>query len=385
MIDGKYFERICGEFIFIFLAFIVYVFIYNSKNYKKTKIILFTYVIVLSILSYLFRPFCVIDLTNLQGYLKPYYSHLTWNQMVDNMLNTPDFARYFYFFLIAKTGDPNLLQTFVTTIVYSIIFYTIYDYSKLKNYDTKVVAKTVFLFMMFGQYIDLISGIRSTTAFALFYFCIYREFFQNKSILINIPLYLLSFGFHIAVVPAIGIRLLFLIFQKEQNFIKKLLNFLIFILIVAIGLKYGGYILEATSNKANIYLSTSVYTTVNGYIISLMNLIILIYLFFINNKFFNEYKIKEKANNNYLKLIILYFLIVFAFCFEYSIFHRYIILLSMLMLPLISNSFNYIVLKEEKCMKFVFSRIGFIYIILLFCMSLFSFTLGDMKLLQFFN
>ena len=229
MIDGKYFERICGEFIFILLAFIVYVFIYNSKNYKKTKIILFTYVIVLSILSYLFRPFCVIDLTNLQGYLKPYYSHLTWNQMVDNMLNTPDFARYFYFFLIAKTGDPNLLQTFVTTIVYSIIFYTIYDYSKLKNYDTKVVAKTVFLFMMFGQYIDLISGIRSTTAFALFYFCIYREFFQNKSILINIPLYLLSFGFHIAVVPAIGIRLLFLIFQKEQNFIKKLLNFLIFI------------------------------------------------------------------------------------------------------------------------------------------------------------
>lgn len=383
MVDGKYFERICGEFIFILAAFVVYFLIYNSKNYKKTKIILLIYVIILSILSYLFRPFCVIDLTNLQGYLKPYYSYLTWNQMIENMMNTPDFARYFYFYIIAKIGDPNLLQTFVTTIVYSIIFYTIYDYSKLKNYDTKVVAKTVFLFMMFGQYIDLISGIRSTTAFALFYFCVYREFFQKKSILINIPLYLLSFGFHIAVVPAIGIRLLFLIFQKEKIFIKKILNFVIFSLIVIVGFKYGGYILEATSNKANIYLNTSVYTTLNGYIISLMNLVVLIYLFFINNKFLVE--TKKKVNSNYLKLIVLYFLIVFVFCFEYSIFHRYIILLSMLMLPLISNSFSYIVSKEEKCTKFVFSKTGFTYIVLLFFMSLVSFTLGDMKLLQFFN
>ncbi len=384
MIESKIFERICGECIFIGFAFIFYFLISHTNNYKKIKKYLFFYVIILTTLSYLFKPFCTIDLTNQQQHILMYYNY-TWNQVFELMFQTTDYARFIYFYIINRLGDVNLLQTFVTTAVYSIIFYTIYDYGKRNNYSGKCMGRTLFLFMMCGQYIDLISGIRSTTAYALLYFAFYRELIQQKSIFANFIFYFLAIGFHISVVPVILVRLLFIVFQKEKNVWKKMFNFTLFGMIAFVSFRYGGFILEAVSAKANNYLSKTVYSTINGYIISGATFIILIYIYFYLKKKLGKEVKKNIILYNYMRFCKPFFLIIILFSFEYSIFHRYIILLSMICIPLFITSFEY--LSKENLNKnfMIISKNNTVYYILLLIMSFFSFVTGDMKLLQFFN
>lgn len=383
--ESKIFERLCGEGLFIFLAILFSFFISRTNNYKKIKRYMFFYVIILSILSYSFKPFCEIDLTNQQSHVLNYYNY-TWNEMFELLFQSTDYTRFFYFYIINRLGDVNLLQTFVTTIVYSIIFYTIIDYGKLKKYNGLTIARTMFLFMMLGQYIDLISGIRSTTAYTLIYLCFYREFVKKKSIFSNLFIYFLAIGFHISVVPLILVRVIFLILKKEKNGYKRLFNITIFLSVVFITLRYGNVIINAVSEKANTYLSKSVYSTFNGYLISIFNLFVLLYLI-------NIYKKKNKNNGdennledkNYIRFIMIYVLIILLFSFEYSIFHRYIIFLSMITLPIVMTAFNYLNIENDGNREFVISKNNAIYAILLLLMSIFSFSMGDIKLLQFWK
>ena len=381
--ESKILERIFGEFLFISIAFIFYFLVSKEKDYKKIKKFFIIYIIILTILSYNFKPFCEIDLTNLQYQINTYYNY-SWNQLFELMLHTSDFSRLFYFYVIHKLNDVNLLQTFVTTVVYSIIFYTIYDYCKRKEYLSICAARTLFLFMMLGQYIDLISGIRSTTAFALFYFCIYREFIQKKSILSNLLFYIIAIGFHNAVVPAIIIRMLFFVFQREKNTLKKLFNYLISILLIIGSVKYGGIILESTVKKANIYLTGNIYSSTAGYFISFFTFFILLYLLFLFYKNHYRKKLLMPNEKKYFFFALAFVMIVLLFCFEYSVFHRYTILLSMILIPIIITSFDDLSFNYEKIKRLIFTKANFIYYILLFITAFMSFSFGDMKLLQFF-
>ena len=82
---------------------------------------------------------------------------------------------------------------------------------------------------------------------------------------------------------------------------------------------------------------------------------------------------------------MIYVLIILLFSFEYSIFHRYIIFLSMITLPIVMTAFNYLNIENDGNREFVISKNNAIYAILLLLMSIFSFSMGDIKLLQFWK
>ena len=57
----------------------------------------------------------------------------------------------------------------------------------------------------------------------------------------------------------------------------------------------------------------------------------------------------------------------------------------MITLPIVMTAFNYLNIENDGNREFVISKNNAIYAILLLLMSIFSFSMGDIKLLQFWK
>lgn len=371
------FFRFFSILIYLFLALFFKIRLQNAKKIKDTKKILFTYLVIIVILSFFFHSYYEIDLNRLQERLIN-FSNMNFELFLKNVVTVTNYSEYTYFFLISRLNNPNYLQTITSLIFYSIIFYTMYDYYKTKELAPQSLGNTLFLFMLCGPFIGVISGIRTYLAISLVYLCVYREVFQNKKLLLNIPIYFIAIGMHNSILPIVIIRFCWLIVQKEKKFIYKIRNIIISLVLFYFFIKNGTEIINYTYNRANLYLDNNVYTNIYGYMVATINFLIMMFIF-VNfkrsiKKDFDLYK--------YNKFMILIIITTFIFVYQYSIFSRYMGAIFIFYIPIFMFTFNLLQKSENTRYKHNFY---FIYYILLLINIIVFYYFGDNSLINFFN
>ena len=334
-----FWERVVSLFIFLIVLLFFTILIKKGKSYKQIKLYLISYLICLAIMGFMFIPSNAHDLYRL--YIDMHkFDGLSWISFMQKVFTSIRYTRDFLYFVVVKLGNDRFLAMFASIIYYSIVFYIIYDYSKTNKVSSRAISKTLFLYMIAGQFGDVVAGIRSFCAFALCALCIYRELYKNKSLISDIIFYILAIGMHSVSIPIILVRMIFLIFQKESKIYKKIINVIIFLIILIIGLKYGDIIIQEAFNKGSNYINT-------GESVSWLfwnkigSWIILSIILFIIYNLKKKKQINKNTVQNYKKITIFFiiFELIFAFI-EDNIFYRFSTLTFTLFLPFVIDYYN---------------------------------------------
>ena len=318
----------------LFILFVITISFMLSviKTRKMTKFILILCLVVLCAFAYSYKPLTDVDLTRLQGTL-PSYDNISFPEMIANMFSTVDYMRYFSFWIISKIGDTNLLQVMAALIYYSCIFYIMYDYYKNKNIANQALGRSFLIFMLFGQFIFVICGIRTAIAFSLFSLCVYREFFKDKRIISNTILYIISAGFHPAVIPVIIVRLFMAFFERKDKNTKKMpINKILIAIVLLILFSFGGDLIASIFDKTDGYINSVNYRNISEYLFSFFELMtcgLLLYAFPRIVKENNEKLLK------YRKVVIVFLIACIVFSFQYTFFTRYVRLVEIMILPIL--------------------------------------------------
>lgn len=171
-----------------------------------------------------------------------------------------EFIPMIYSYLIATTHNFNLLQFFVVTLGYSILFYMLYDYRKYTKLDT-ISFMAVVLFTIFGfNTLYFISGLYNYIAIIIFAFAIYNEYIKKNYKIISYILYVLTLFIHNSMFFPFAILLIYKISNNKFNFKSSFLVLFVFF--------FAYYILNFINNYANMSIITKVLNMYNSYVSS---------------------------------------------------------------------------------------------------------------------
>lgn len=365
-------ERIIGLIVFYSLLFLMTFFVSKSNNYKSIKKILIAYVLLLSIMAYFYLPNDSADLSRHFISLK-LYSNMSTSDFINAISINSAPGALLYFRIIGKLNNIHLLPCITSFIYYGILF-TLYFYF-IKNYkiNSKSAAFSLFLFMICGRFLGIISGIRNGLAFILIFCAIYREFFLDKKIISNVFLYLIAILIHPAALIIIFLRFLFILFEKNSLGFR-IVNLIFLMIMGFVFYKYNYYILDEAINKSNLYLSETTYFYIWEHIISLIYIVFYIITIFIFNK-----KIKDKRITNLGNFIMIINIFCFIFIYEHSIFTRIQNFSSLLFLFYYMFVLNQLHINDKKMKVY-----SFLTYVIMFSILIISLTRGNISSLKFF-
>lgn len=169
--------------------------------------------LILAILAYNFIPSEEYDLFRYYEWLNNFniFNH---KDTVNFIFGQGEFLIMSYFYLIAKIGNYHLLQFFPVLIFYSIIFYIIFDYAKIKKYNKKkIILVTVFFLAMF-RYSFAVCVFRYSLAYSIFSLGLYLEFIKHNKVLSKI-LYIIPIFIHASSILLLLFRLILQIKNKK--------------------------------------------------------------------------------------------------------------------------------------------------------------------------
>lgn len=377
--EHYFLERIVSIAIYLVVNFVILIGIAKSKtDYKKLKIWMIVYVVLMCAMAFFFIPNQSLDLTRLRVVVNKSYLGMNFEKYIEMLGTTSTYTTHTFYYLVAKTGVIELLSVGACLISLSSICYILYDYAKRKKIKGSAVAVALLFYISIGAYFEVICGLRSMCAFSIFVFCVYREFFQGKSVLSNLLFYAVAIGFHNAVVPIVIFRFVFLLFQKEDKIVKKIFNYIIFGLLIVFAIRFGSNIIDATTSKAQNYMENEIYSYIWNYIIGVLTICNLAYLFFVNRK-----TLKQEIPRNYNLMVIIFMLLNSLSIFtDFNIFWRYTWVLTMLSLPMIMDSFG---CQSIQSGSYAMKKQNVVFYILLFSMLLIGITRGDLCALRFFT
>ena len=172
-------------------------------------------------------------------------------------------------------------------------------------------------------------------SFSIIALCCYNEFFENKSFMVHIPLYLFASLMHDAALVLTIIRLLFLVFQHEEKKVKRFINVIMLLLVLIFVMIYGKNTILAAFNHGSNYVNDEVYFYVWEYIVAIFCMLFMYY------SIIAFFKLKKKGLINDIAIckcgsfVRILLVINTIFYFEYSIFHRYRTFIMIMILPII--------------------------------------------------
>ena len=144
------FERLIGVGTYSLILVFVCLFLKGAKSYKTVRRTLFWYSIILSIMAYFFIPNTTSDLYRIFNMIENYGDY-RFSEIMSSQSQTglPMLTAILYW-LIAKTGVPNLLPALSAFVCYNCIFYTISRGAEKNKISCKNVAIAVFFYMSLG-------------------------------------------------------------------------------------------------------------------------------------------------------------------------------------------------------------------------------------------
>lgn len=372
-------ERMIG--IGTYLSILMFVCILIVRTGIKCKAILNFYLICLAFMGYMYKPYTTADLYrifNTMDSFKGLDFAYFWQVYVKGSSSVS--ARILYW-CIAQTGIKELLPMLAAFVSYKYIFYIIEKTRRYYSISRRNVAITLFFIMTTSMYLSAIGGIRMMLALSMISYCLFRESVENKFGIKNLLLYLVAFFLHNMAVIIIAIRIIVAIMDSSQKSIQKLRQICVGIGCGMIVWMFFQGMLWSVIEKARGYIFGENYYDIWEYIMGI--LILLLYLVTAYN--YRGYCIKKAHKELQLleKIMRICVIIAIVFCFEFSIFYRFLgHMIPILIIPICMLTLENV--GNRRC--FGMKRLGFksVFLILMLLMMSISFARGSMSSLKFF-
>lgn len=324
-IDHHFTERIIGVGIYAIIAVAFYLIL--CRDNIRIKRTLYMYAIILSSLAYFFIPATVTDLYRLWITAES-YNRFPIMQMVQEIFNGWSSPLGLVYVCIVSKINPHLLPAITSMLFYYNVFYIIADYSEKHYISNRVVALVTFLYMSTGVYGEVISGIRSLLAFSFIARCCYNEIYNDKSILKNLPIYILAALFHQGAMVLVVLRFAAKILFDEKG-MKRIAYLLLLGVVVLVFYNRYESLVQKVMRNAESYLTTGGFSYIWEFVFNTIFAVITLLIFYYTsrNQTISTQSIKMR------KFVMLIFAVCIVSINSYSIYHRFILFSSMIALP----------------------------------------------------
>lgn len=312
------FERLVSVAVFSFIL-VVICFSLIGKSSKQIKNILIVYTLILTVFAYFYIPYETADLYRINE-LVDSFSKLSFSKFIakQKALGDRGIANVLYW-LIGKTGVPQLLPAIVTFVCYSCIFYIISKTAEKNEISGKNVAITLFFYMSIGNYMFVIAGIRCMLGISLLAFCFFRENAEGKFNLLHLPLYFISAFIHPFAAVLIAARFIVSIFDTKSTTVKKRIYFFI----LGVGIILATYFLDGYLDeivkKAKSYLRGDGYSYLWEYVLAILACFVMLSALLKGKDIIAKSKLKL---NVWILYEIALFIVALFVCYEFTTFHR---------------------------------------------------------------
>ena len=128
-----------------------------------------------------------------------------------------------WFWIIAKTGNYQLIAGTSVFFTYLISLYVLQDYAHSKSFNLRQRVYTLFLLMGLMNFCFSVNALRSELAFAMILLAVYRELYQKRRSVWTYFLYVLPIFMHFAAILLVLIR--FIAVSYTQAFLKRTLMY----------------------------------------------------------------------------------------------------------------------------------------------------------------
>lgn len=269
-------ERLIGVSLYALLL-IVICFLISFSRIRLKRIFIF-YLIILSVMGYVYKPYITADLYRIFDSLD-LFKLFNFSDFCDRFVYNSSIpvARIFYW-SIAKTGQYSLLPLISSLINYSCCFYIIYRTSRIYRISRNNVAIALLFFMSIGHYISVISNVRTMIAISMICYCFFRESIEKKFSWYHAIMYVFAVFIHNLAIVLLVLRLISSIIGSE-NLWQRLTFTIMMFCGIGIMIFYGDSFLSELTEKAEDYLSggySYVWEYIIGSIILVFSLLILI-------------------------------------------------------------------------------------------------------------
>ena len=382
------FSRILSLMIYCLILVIVCIFIKNITKKKLDIIILKLYIMVLFVMGYFFIPHEGADLTRVIIAMNS-YRDLNFSGLLYEILNSTTPGVPIYYYLISKLNNVQLLPAISAFIIFTFCFGILINILVRKDSTIKTsdIAISLFVFMSRGLFLQSISNIRTMLSLAILAWCIYQEFYNNKTFKYLSYFYLLAASFHVMGQIILVYRIVYFIFGRSRSKIRKIMKIISIAAIVLVSLygadKYINNILKLFNLYNSATISGEGYSYIWERILSVITIIYCLYLikYYKHSNKLKSYSIaREKTRVSTIKLIAylypLLWIDVAAFFVEFNFFQRLSWYIAILCIPLVVFTLREDNLTRKKHQKILilFSTL----VLILACIR------GDLCSLKFF-
>lgn len=347
-------ERMTGVVTYALLLGFFYLKIKNSRDNINISRLLRTYTFILCIMAFLYIPAETADLSRWR-IIGEGWKSLNLSEFFNMyVLKSSAPVGYLFIYLCQKTGIDGLLPLLCALLFFFNTFYIVNGMSKIYNNEgdveyPKYIAIGLLFLMCSGRFLETISGVRCMVAFSVVAKCFYCETIENKSILKSIVPYLLACLLHLAVIPLVALRIFAMIFEKKKSYWRLLVNVIAFGLMAFIAVRYGSGYIDASIEKANVFIANNVYSYSWEYIIASLQFVIIIVLL---AKYYRLYRMPGSGVDNIAFIITILSVVEIILIRSYSIYHRYIGFSTFISIPLLV----YVLQREYQQSRYTFGK-----------------------------
>ena len=355
-------ERLLGVGAYALLVALVYLLLSRTYSYRSVNRILNVALVVLCVLAFFFVPDESKDLYRLREMGELWKDYTLGEFLSSGILSSTTPLSYVLIYLCTQTGIGGFLPMISAFVFYTNVFYILKDVYRNTNISSRMLALDFLFFMSAGAFLEVISGVRCFMALSIVARCIYDEMVRGKSVLRSIPLYVIACLLHLSCIPVVAIRVLFLLFLEKKRSVTHLaISSLSVMLVGFLAIRYGQGLIGNMLEKANEYLSSESYSYVWEYVIGFIQWGVIVGVL-IGSRHMRE---QDIGLTNLTKFMRLFLAVNMLFFFEYSIFHRFLVISAMLFIPFLAS------VREDESPRFNALRrcilLGGILILILAC------------------
>ena len=361
-------ERVAGVGVYTLFLVGAYLLLMNANTAKRVNFVFNIYLIVLCVMAFFYVPGRNADLWRIWSNGKSWVKMDFYTFFTTNVVKSANPAANLFIYICSATGIDGVLPMTCALIYYGNAFYIFKNLYNRHQYSARSLALSLFFLMATGNFLVIISNVRTFTAMSILARCFYDEAMNGKSPSRHAVWYLIAALIHGVVLIACGLRFAWLMFARANNVQKKTRNVVIAIVTFGGAYLFGKDYIDAAMYKATGYLNGEVYSYIWSYFISGI-LAVVVFCTCIGS---HQNTSIELRNIRGYTVIIMSIACIFAF--EYSIFHRLSLFASLLVIPYLAKRIDSAKKKNFEIFVFLCSL----------AMLAISVTRGDLSGYKFF-
>lgn len=330
-------ERLVGVGVYVLVLNFFYKKIRNADSASAVSKHLNKYIAVLAVMAFFYIPGPNTDIMRWKA-LSPLWMSCDFSYALKNFIISSDSPlSMLLLYLWRRIGIEGLLPMLCAVLFYSNVFYLLKCEANNKNNSNRGVAVLLLFIMSSGRFLEVIAGIRCMVSLSFVVRGVYDEYYRDKKFINALPLYFIGSLFHIASILPIGIRLICMLFEPKKSAVDLMIRAAEISCVIAAQVCFGSELIKRGLFLAKQYTTSDLYSNVWEYILASAGFIIVIYSVLY---LYGSDPEQLKAHKNAVR----YLLILSGFtlvCFNsYTIFHRFVVPITLLAVPLMLNCFR---------------------------------------------